>query len=136
MINAEDLLAEYKANEVRADAKFKGKRVRVLGVVDVYGEGRLDSIYVTLRAPDCFPSHGVPDREKCPPEAVQAFFEDEQAGQAAQLNKLDVIALDCTGEGLMMNVLFKRCTMAKIPNNPMPRAHSAQPIAPAKKGRR
>jgi hypothetical protein len=53
VVAAEDLVAEYKANEVRADAKYKGKRVVVFGVADDIKKDVLDSIYVIVASPEC-----------------------------------------------------------------------------------
>jgi hypothetical protein len=117
---AGEVIADYAANEVRADAKYKDKRMVVVGVVDEIKKDVLDSIYVIVATPECFGNHRLEHLDKCMVQ-VQAFFEDDQVAAAAKLNKGDSAAFECTGNGLMMNVLLKDCRLAKI----------ATPVVPA-----
>jgi hypothetical protein len=48
-VTAADLLAQYEANEVAADERYKGKWIEVEGVVDRVGKDILDKPYVTLK---------------------------------------------------------------------------------------
>jgi hypothetical protein len=93
-----ELLLSYKSNEVAADQKFKGKRVRTTGVVDDIKKDIVDSIYVTL---------GTGAELEFP--QVQAYFPDSLASKAAALQSGQTITVDCDCEGLMMNVQMKEC---------------------------
>jgi hypothetical protein len=129
VVQAKALVDEYKANEVRADAKYKGKQLQVVGAVADIKKDILNNIYVTLGS-------GAPMEF----QHAQAFFDDDLAGRAAQLNKGDVIAVRCSCEGLLMNVLLKHCTFINLPGAPSGVALPLPPSAPAKppprKGRR
>lgn len=132
-IEAKELLGEYKANEVRADAKFKGKRLGVVGFVGDIKKDITDSIYVTIMQPECM-TKPFPDPRVCPFERVQAFFGDEHAGDAAALNKGQPIAVNCICDGLMMNVLLRECTVIHLP--PPAASLSATAVSPPSKKRR
>jgi len=131
VVQAQELVGEYKANEVRADARFKGKRLIVIGVADDIKKDVLDSIYVIITAPECVGDRKFTNSARCGIEEVQAFFEDEQAGDAAAINKGVTIAVDCTVEGKMMNVLLKHCTIAKMPDGKVIASGSAEPTIPS-----
>jgi hypothetical protein len=94
-----ELLLAYKANEVAADQKYKGKRVRTTGVVDDIKKDIVDNIYVTL---------GTGAELEFP--QVQAYFPDSLASKAAGLQSGQTITVDCDCEGLLMNVQMKECT--------------------------
>jgi hypothetical protein len=93
-----ELLLHYKSNEVAADQRFKGKRVRTTGVVSEIKKDIVDDIYVTI---------GTGAELEFP--QVQAFFPDSLASKAAGLTSGQTITVDCDCEGLMMNVLMKEC---------------------------
>lgn len=94
------LLAEYKENEVRADARFKGNTVVVTGQVGDVKKDIMDQIYVTL---------GTGKQFEVP--VIQCFIAKGYEGKAAALSKGDTITVVGRVEGLMMNVLMKRCTI-------------------------
>lgn len=90
------LLSEYKSNEVRSDAQYKGKIIQTTGIVGEVKKDILGSIYVTLGTGAAF---------ELP--VAQCFFDDRLAQQAASLNKGSKITVRGRVEGLMMNVLIK-----------------------------
>jgi hypothetical protein len=92
------LLDEYRDNEVRADSSFKGSWIQTTGYVDDVKRDFMNSIYVTLGT----------GRELEIPQ-VQCFFEDSEAKKAAALSKGARVTVRGRVEGLMMNVLVKRC---------------------------
>ncbi len=98
-----ELLLAYKSNEVAADQKYKGKRVRTTGVVSEIKKDILDDIYVTL---------GTGAELEFP--QVQAFFPDSLASKAAGLTSGQTITVDCDCEGLLVNVLMKECTFVGL----------------------
>lgn len=98
-VTAAQLLAEYKDNEVRGDARFKGKLVRVTGVVDTIGKDILDDPYVTLGA-------GGPYEM----QHVQCMLPKSQLQAAAALNKGAKATVTGRVGGLtLLNVMLKDC---------------------------
>ncbi len=94
------MLADYKNNEVRADGKYKDKRVRVTGTVGEVKKDIADSIYVTL---------GVADEREIP--AVQCFVPKSGEAAASALDKGSTVTVTGRVSGLMMNVLVKDCEL-------------------------
>ncbi|NOJ82332.1 hypothetical protein HNV28_29075 [Myxococcus xanthus] len=92
------LLSEYRDNEVRADSNFKGQFVQTAGVVDDVKKDLFGSIYVTL---------GTGRQFEIP--QVQCFFDESQSKKAATLTKGSRVTVRGRVEGLMMNVLMRRC---------------------------
>ena len=97
-----ELLGQYKNNEVRADAMYKGKVIRTTGKVDDIKKDVLNNIYITLGTGQDFE---IPQ--------VQCFFDDELAGQAASHNKGETITVQGRVDGLMMNVLVRDCVFVQ-----------------------
>lgn len=100
-VTIKELMTEYKANEVRADARWKGKFVKVSGgVVGDVKKDLLDSAYLTL---------GAKDAEAFELRSVQCFLTKEGASRAANLNKGETATVSGKVDGLMMNVLIREC---------------------------
>lgn len=98
---ATELMSEYKANEVRADAKYKGKVIRMTGVVNEIKKDFTDSIVVTV---------GTGKDFELP--AVSCSFGDESTAQVAAMSKGDKIDAVCKCNGLMvMHVMMTDCTI-------------------------
>lgn len=96
-----ELMTEYKANEVRADARWKGKFVKVTGgVVGDVKKDMLDSAYLTL---------GASDASAFELRSVQCFLTKDGAARAARLNKGETATVSGKVDGLMMNVLIRDC---------------------------
>lgn len=93
-----DLLADYKANEVKGDGKWKGKMVKVVGLVGEIKKDILDKPYVTLGTGADFE---IP--------VVQCSLASGQEGAAANLTKGQAIAAKGRVTGLMMNVQLEDC---------------------------
>lgn len=91
-------LSEYRDNEIRADALYKGKLVQVTGRVSDTKRDILNNIFVTLGTGRMFE---IPE--------VQCFFENRWASAAAQLSKGQTITVRGRVDGLMFNVLVKNC---------------------------
>lgn len=92
------LLADYKANEVRADGQYKNKLVEFRGTVGDVKKDIVGNPYVILTPHGgmIFPS-------------AQCTFSD--GGQAAKLNKGDSIKVRGKIGGLMMNVQVRDCVV-------------------------
>jgi len=99
-VSAEAIFKAYKDNEVGADERFKGKFVKIEGVVSNIGKDILDDIYVTFEVPRSL-------------FEVQAYFDPKEKGAVAQLAKGQRITVVCMGEGKVLNVLMKKCTVVK-----------------------
>lgn len=97
IVTAEELLDAYKANEVAADERFKGKVLEVSGQIDTIGKDILDTPYVTLSAgADTFGS-------------IQAMFSKDDLSRLSSLTKGRPITVRCRVKGKMMNILLDEC---------------------------
>ncbi len=94
-VSATDLVQAYKDNEVAADVKYKGKALKVTGIVTSIKKDITSEIYVTLK--------GTGFR------SVQCYFEDSENSKVANLKKGDELTVIGDCHGLMMNVLMKEC---------------------------
>lgn len=99
-ISASELMAEYEANEVSADAKYKGKTFYVSGRIETIAKDMLDDIYVTLKTED-----GISFKH------VQCMIDDPEVTANLRKNQGVIIQGACSGL-TMMNVLMRDCTIA------------------------
>jgi hypothetical protein len=97
-----DLLAQYKDNEVRADARYKGKNVEIGGLVNTVKKDITNAIYVTIGTGEWLQ---IPE--------VQCFFDDSKAYETSRLTKGQFVRVTGTVDGLMMNVLVKNCSVVQ-----------------------
>jgi uncharacterized membrane protein YvbJ len=95
LVDAVDLSAAYKANEVAADMKYKGKRLLVTATVESINKDFKDEVWVGLKTDNQFmPIHA----EGFSPE------------QVANLKKGSQIEIACTGAGMTVGSPFlKNC---------------------------
>jgi hypothetical protein len=98
---AADMVAAYKANEVRADARYKDKILLVTGTVDNISKDLLGSPYVTLSGE---PSDAL--------RGVQASFPRSAEERLAQLRKGQELNVICRAQGLLLHVQLDRCVIA------------------------
>ncbi len=96
------LLADYKANEVAADEKYKNKWLRLEGPVDKIAKDITDTIYVTFKSGERFEIL-----------SVQCFFDDKQKAKAAQISQGQTVAVIGKCNGKFGNVLIKSCEFAE-----------------------
>jgi hypothetical protein len=97
-MTARRLAAEYSANEVAADNKYKGKRVAVTGVVTQISKDIADEIFIVLSTGDN------------PFEGVQAYLGKGTATEAAKLSKGQKVGLVCSVDGMMVgHVVLRDC---------------------------
>ncbi len=101
-VTATKLIADYKANEVSADAKYKNKIVEVSGVVKTIGKDILDTPYIALT-----------NGEQYSFESVQCMFSEKDESQLANVSKDDRITLRGEVSGKLGNVLVKGCKIVK-----------------------
>jgi hypothetical protein len=104
-VDIKTLLAEYKTNEVRADATYKDKYIIITGKVGEVKKDIMGKIYVTI---------GTGQMYEFP--VVQCFIRETvpDIRRAAQLSKGDKVTAVGQVSGLMMNVLMKEC---RFPSN-------------------
>lgn len=95
------VLAEYKDNEVRADGKYKGKRIETWGKVGEIKKDVLGKIYATI---------GTGELLEIP--TLQCFAADGQDADFAALSKGQGVTMEATIDGLMMNVLGRECVLS------------------------
>ncbi|MEO6776140.1 MAG: hypothetical protein ABI467_24505 [Kofleriaceae bacterium] len=93
-VTAKQLFADYQANEVRADDRYKGKLLRVSGRVAKIAKDITGDPYVGLATANEF-------------EIVQAVF-DDNSGLAALVKGMP-LALRCQGAGDQLTVLISHC---------------------------
>jgi hypothetical protein len=102
-VRVAELLKDYKGNELRGDAKYKGKRVRIVGQAGEIKHDLTSSIFLTV-------STGA--RLETP--EAQCFFGNEYAERLASFSPGQPVLVNCTVQGLMMNVLMKDCSLANV----------------------
>jgi hypothetical protein len=95
-ISAADIYTQYKANEVLADSKYKGKKLAVRGVVAEIGKDFTDDPYVRLSAGEDF-------------DWVQASFSKDNNGELAKLQKGQTITITCHGKGMVISSPILDC---------------------------
>lgn len=93
-VTPKQLFADYEANEVSADDKYKGKILRVSGTVSKIGKDMLDTPYVEF---------GVGDAVF----GVQCMFDD--TGVLGSLKKGQKLTVRCKGDGKLGNVILRGC---------------------------
>ncbi|SUI90881.1 MULTISPECIES: zinc-ribbon domain-containing protein [Shewanella] len=100
--NIKEILSAYEGNEVRADNLYKGKTIRVTGIVDSIKKDIMDDLYMTL---------GTGSQFEIP--QLQAFFDDSQNSRLSELNNGARVTVVCRVSGLMMNVIANDCVIEK-----------------------
>lgn len=100
-VTAAELSADYKANEVAADAKYKGRLVEVSGIVDTIGKDILDTPYIAFAAGQ----YDIIDR-------VQCMFSKSDEPVLAAVAKGQRITLRGTVSGKLGNILVQGCAIA------------------------
>jgi len=94
-ITSPQISYEYDANEFSSDKKYKGKILRVKGVVNEISRDLLGDIYVSLIGMDEM-------------QNVQCFFEEDDAEGLENINKGSVIEIQGKCDGYMLiNVIIK-----------------------------
>jgi len=99
-VEASALAKQYKANEVAADGKYKGRVLRVSGRVVDIKKDILDQPYVLLKGVGTI-------------EGVQCFFSKKQEKELSNLEKGTQITVSGKCDGLLLNVLLKNCALVR-----------------------
>jgi hypothetical protein len=93
-VSVDEMVADYKANEVTADGRYKSYPVRVTGTVKSVSKGLLGGQFVVLR--------GTARAEW---RNVQCDVSEEDA---ASLRVGDVASVEGVGGGMMGNILVRK----------------------------
>jgi len=97
-VSASELYADYEANGVAADDKYKGKVLLVTGEVNTIDRDIMETIYVTLQGDEYFGD-------------VQCFFAEDHVSAASQLTKGQTITVKGRCDGKLMNVMLEGCVI-------------------------
>lgn len=97
-LTADALYRAYKANEVQADSKYKGKVLKVSGVVDGIGKDMLDKPYVSLKT-------------SSPIMTVQCFFSKSHLKTLGNLKKGQELTVKGVCDGKLGNVMLRGCVI-------------------------
>lgn len=101
-VTATDLMRAYEANEVAADAQYKGKLLRISGTIDNIGKDILDTPYVSLTG-----------GSKAMIFGIQCMFDKSDQAQLAGLVQDARITLQGRGKGKLGNVLVEDCSIVQ-----------------------
>lgn len=99
-VSLSTLLAEYKDNEVRADARFKGQVVQVAGYAGDVKKDILGNVFIIVNSGN---EWEIPE--------VQCFVGGRQANSVAAINKGDRVTVRGKVRGLTLNVLLGDCSL-------------------------
>jgi len=101
IVTAEQLLADYESNELKADQLYKYKLVEITGIVGDIGKDILDDPYLTLTNGDEYAII-----------SVQCYFKnaDEEA-KAIDLAKGDQTTVLGTVDGSSFNIVVNDCVI-------------------------
>jgi uncharacterized protein (DUF1330 family) len=98
-VTAKQLYADYDANEVAADQKYKDKVLIVSGTVNDIAKDFTDGIFVIVKGDEMAGD-------------IQCFFSKDHTDEAAKLKKEQTISIkgNCEGKS-MLNVILRGCTV-------------------------
>ena len=99
-VTATKMIADYKANEVSADAMYKGKMVEVKGLVSSIGKDILDTPYIALTNGDQYAF-----------ESVQCMFMKTQESELVNVKKGQSITLKGRVSGKLGNIIIRECNI-------------------------
>jgi len=97
-LKAKTLFSEYKANEVAADAKYKGKIVVINGKIQDIGKDVMDQAYIVVGG------SGLMD-------GVQCTFSKGENDSVASLSKGQIVSVKGEVAGKMGNVLLNKASL-------------------------
>lgn len=95
-INAKDLFAEYEANEIQADEKYKNQILEVSGVISNIWKDLMDNPYIALKTNNVILS-------------VQCMLDDSEKSKAAKLKKDSSLTVTGKNSWKLGNVMLRDC---------------------------
>ena len=105
VVTAPVLVADYEANEVAADQKYKDRTLQVTGVINAIGKDLLSDMYVVLDGGQEF---GL--------WHVQCMFPDSEEQYLAHLQKGQSLTVTGRCEGKLGGVLLRECEIKGVGN--------------------
>lgn len=103
--NVVDLIQEYKDNEVAADEKYKGKTVKITGLVKDIGKDILDNAYITIN-----------DGKDITWDYAQCYFKNkDEIAKVANLKKGDSVTVIGTVGSYNLSLAVKKCVFVEVP---------------------
>lgn len=97
-VTADQLMSDYKANEVSADVKYKNNLIEVSGVVESIGKDILDTPYISLKTGGQYSI-----------TVVQCMFPKSAESALANVSKDERITLSGEVSGKLVNIILKNC---------------------------
>ncbi len=107
-VTAQELCSAYEANEVAADAEYKGKTLEIYGMVYDIGKDILDKPYIELLGENIYVW------------GVQCMFDSNYESQIAQLVKGQNVTIRGRCTGYIINVLVEDCILVNLETPPPP----------------
>lgn len=101
-VTALQMVSDYKANEVSADAKYKGKTVEISGTVSTIGKDIMDTPYISLKTSE----YDIINQ-------VQCMFGKGDEAELANVSKGDSISLKGEVSGKLGNIIIRGCQIVK-----------------------
>lgn len=102
-ISATQLSKAYQDNEVGADQQYKNAALLITGTVKAISKDFTDNIYVTLKG----------DGGEYSLVDIQCYFSDDHVAAASNLKKGQQVTVKGLGDGLIMNVIVRGCTLVQ-----------------------
>ena len=98
-----DLIQEYKDNEVAADEKYKGKTVKVTGLVKDIGKDIFDSSYITIN-----------DGKDITWDYAQCYFKNkDEIAKVSNLQKGDTVTLIGKVGSYSLSLTINKCVFVE-----------------------
>ncbi len=101
-ITVEQLFADYKANAVAADARYQGRTIQVVGIVDSVDKDMLDNPFVKLSSVD-----------KNEMLRMRCTFPKESEERLVKLTAGQEVTVRGSYDGYLVNILLKDCVLAE-----------------------
>ena len=98
-VTAFEMAGEYKANEVAAEAKYKGKLVEISGTVDTIGNDALDTPFIAFATEN---QYEIINR-------IQCMFSRNDITTLSGVSKGERITLRGEVSGALGNIIVRNC---------------------------
>lgn len=102
-ISAQNLIAEYRENEIAADHKYKGKLLYVTGVIEDFEVGVFDQKYVSISDGEIFSFR-----------SIHCNIDDENVSQIAEFRKGQEVEFRGLNGGMtLLAISLENCTVVE-----------------------
>jgi len=99
-VTAEQLYMAYKANQVTADAQFKGETLKVTGVVESMGKDATGTAYIVLSS-----------SETNKTQMVKCLFSKGYGGEMVGVTTGDTVTIQGIGFGYVQYPIISECKL-------------------------